>query len=205
MVWPPVIAGGLDTGSLSATAIPARMFPIRILHQHRRRPRSLFGGPHEQWALSGGDSAFRGIHGHSAQTRTGQLCDGWMVHDDAVEHGGHLSCFASHLYIDTKHQRGIALLVNVNRGQGCGHLYQLSPAMAKLLSGGTVSTPPIDHGNRASLLQLLGALVGIGIWLGWSLGRCWKWREEPVPVRKVGGCGFCWPFHRCSKACWWWH
>lgn len=106
---------------------------------------------------------------------------GWMVHDDAVEHGGHLSCFASHLYIDTKHQRGIALLVNVNRGQGCGHLYQLAPAMAKLLSGGTVSTPPIDHGNRATLLQLLGALVGIGIWLGWSLSRCWKWARGTRP------------------------
>lgn len=88
-----------------------------------------------------------------------------------------MECFGAHLYIDTKNQRGIALLINVNRGQGCGHVYQLAPAIAKLLSGGIASIPPIDHGNRTSLLQLFGVCLAIGIWLIWSFRRLWKWTK----------------------------
>ena len=42
---------------------------------------------------------------------------GWYIGQDGeIEHGGHLECFGAHLCIDTKNQRGIALLINVNRG-----------------------------------------------------------------------------------------
>jgi CubicO group peptidase (beta-lactamase class C family) len=107
---------------------------------------------------------------------------GWYIGQDGIiEHGGQLECFGAHLYMDTKHQRAIALLFNVNRGEGCGHLYQLAPTIARLLAGEAVSRPPVDHGNRALLFKLLGALIGIGIWLGWSLRHYWKWASGIRP------------------------
>jgi hypothetical protein len=94
---------------------------------------------------------------------------GWYIGQDGeIEHGGHLECFGAHLYIDTKNQRGIALLFNVNRGEGNRHLYLLVPAIAKLLAGGAALIPPTYTGNRESLMKLLGALCVIGIWFGWS-------------------------------------
>lgn len=108
---------------------------------------------------------------------------GWYVAPDrTIEHGGHLACFGAHLYMDTKNQRGIALLVNVNRGAGCGHLYQLAPAMAKLRAGGPGTRPPIDHGDRASLWQLLGAFAGAGIWVCWSGWRLRGWAKGTRPA-----------------------
>jgi CubicO group peptidase (beta-lactamase class C family) len=107
---------------------------------------------------------------------------GWFIgQDKEIEHGGQLECFGSHLYIDTKNQRGIALLFNVNRGEGSGHLYLLAPAIAKLLAGKAASIPPTYTGNRKSLMKLLGVLIGIGIWLSWSFRRLWKWTKGTRP------------------------
>ena len=88
-----------------------------------------------------------------------------------------MECFGAHLYIDTKSQRGIALLVNVNRGFGYGHLYRLAPAISKLMSGKIVTKPPVNQSYRASMLQLLGVLMAIGIWLIWSLRQLRKWTK----------------------------
>ena len=110
---------------------------------------------------------------------------GWFVgRDGEIEHGGHLECFGAHLYMDMKNRRGIALLVNVNRGEGFGHLGQLAPAMARLLAGDPVSIPPIPTGSRDSLLKLLGVLMGIGIWLGWSVRRLRTWTKGTRPVAR---------------------
>ena len=103
---------------------------------------------------------------------------GWnTVRNGSIQSSGHLECFGTHLYIDTKNQRGIALLFNVNRGFGYEHLYKLTPAISKLLSGKVVSIPPINQNYRASMLQLLGVFMAIGIWLIWSLCQLRKWTK----------------------------
>jgi hypothetical protein len=103
---------------------------------------------------------------------------GWNIGQNGeIDHGGHLECFGAHLYIDSKNKRGIALLINVNRGAGCGHVYQIAPSIAKLLSGESVSVPPIDKGNRNNLLQLLGVFIIIVIWLCWSYYKLKKWSK----------------------------
>jgi len=103
---------------------------------------------------------------------------GWNVGQNGeIEHGGHLECFGAHLYIDSKNKRGIALLINVNRGAGCGHVYQIAPTIAKLLSGESVFVPPVDKGNRNNLLQLFGVFIVIIIWLSWSFCKLKKWSK----------------------------
>ncbi|HWQ93726.1 MAG TPA: serine hydrolase domain-containing protein [Clostridia bacterium] len=37
---------------------------------------------------------------------------GWVVHPEVLEHGGHMPCFGSTLYIDKAHRRGVAVLFN---------------------------------------------------------------------------------------------
>jgi CubicO group peptidase (beta-lactamase class C family) len=103
---------------------------------------------------------------------------GWYIGQNGeIEHGGHLECFGAHLYIDSKNKRGIALLINVNRGAGCGHVYQIAPTIAKLLSGESVFVPPVDKGNRNNLLQLFGVFIVIIIWLSWSFCKLKKWSK----------------------------
>lgn len=118
---------------------------------------------------------------------------GWFVREGGViDHGGQLSCFGAHLYMDMKRQRGIALLVNVNRGEGCGHLYELAPAIARLLVGEKASLPPVDQGGRGSLLQLLGVCAGLGLWIAWSARRLWTWRNGTRPGPRGWRLGFFW-------------
>lgn len=103
---------------------------------------------------------------------------GWYIGQNGeIEHGGHLECFGAHLYIDSKNKRGIALLINVNRGAGCGHVYQIAPTIAKLLSGESVFIPTVDNGSRNNLLQLFGVFIIIVIWLSWSFCKLKKWSK----------------------------
>jgi len=39
------------------------------------------------------------------------------VRPETLEHGGHLSCFGSYLYINKVHHRGVAVLFNANHGE----------------------------------------------------------------------------------------
>jgi CubicO group peptidase (beta-lactamase class C family) len=108
---------------------------------------------------------------------------GWEAHPDALEHGGHLSCFGSYLYIDTAHQRGVAVLFNANHGERIYPLYEIAPNIANLLAGRPLARSSGEHPYRNKLIQILALLTGTGIWFIWSLLKVIRWsaRLKPAP------------------------
>jgi hypothetical protein len=106
---------------------------------------------------------------------------GWLTSSDGVlEHNGQLESYGSQLYIDLKNKRGIALLFNVNRGQGCGHLYQMAASISKLLNGEIVSKVPVDNSINTSIFQLIGLILLFFVWFYLSMKRLRKWTKREV-------------------------
>jgi hypothetical protein len=103
---------------------------------------------------------------------------GWEVRPDALEHGGHLSCFGSDLYIDTVHQRGVAVLFNANHGERLHALYNIGPNIARLLAGQPLANPSGEHPYRNKLIQTLALLTGTVIWFIWSLLKVLRWSAQ---------------------------
>jgi len=106
---------------------------------------------------------------------------GWKVQPEALEHGGHLSCFGSHLYIDTAHRRGVAVLFNANRGERLHPLYEIAPDIANLLAGRPLARSSPDKPYQNKLIQVLALLTGISLWFIWSLLRVWRWLAQVKP------------------------
>jgi CubicO group peptidase (beta-lactamase class C family) len=115
---------------------------------------------------------------------------GWVVHPGVLEHGGHLSCFGSYLYIDTAHRRGVAVLFNANHGERLHPLYEIAPNIAELLAGRHPgrSSPEKPYQNR--LVQSLALLAVIGFWSVWLLSRVWQWSSRIGPPPR-GLCFWC--------------
>jgi CubicO group peptidase (beta-lactamase class C family) len=103
---------------------------------------------------------------------------GWTVLPDALEHGGHLSCFGSYLYIDTAHRRGVAVLFNANHGERIQPLYDIAPNIANLLACRPLVRSSPDEPYRNKLIQILAALAAISAWFTWSLSRTWRWSSR---------------------------
>jgi CubicO group peptidase (beta-lactamase class C family) len=108
---------------------------------------------------------------------------GWVVHAGVLEHGGHLSGSGSHLYIDTAHRRGVAVLFNANHGERLHPLYEIAPNIAELLAGRPLGKSSPDKPYQNKLIQSLALLAVIGFWFVWSLSRVWRWssRTRPAP------------------------
>lgn len=116
---------------------------------------------------------------------------GWVAHSEVLEHGGHLSCFGSSLYIDKAHRRGIAVLFNANHGERLHALYDIAPNIANLLAGRPLIRSSPDEPYRTRLFQLVGALATICAWLFWSLART---RRLSSPVRPPAPASQFWCF-----------
>jgi len=110
---------------------------------------------------------------------------GWEVHPEALEHGGHLSCFGSYLHIDTAHQRGVAVLFNANHGERLHPLYDIAPNIANLLAGRPLARSSPDKPYQNKLIQILALLAVVSLWFIWSLLRIWRWSAlmKPPPRR----------------------
>jgi CubicO group peptidase (beta-lactamase class C family) len=106
---------------------------------------------------------------------------GWEVRPDTLEHGGHLSCFGSYLYIDTMHHRGVAVLFNANHGERLHALYDIAPNIGRLLAGQPLAEPSDEHPYRNKLIQTLALLTGTGIWFLWSLLKVLQWSAQTKP------------------------
>ena len=106
---------------------------------------------------------------------------GWEVHPGVLEHGGHLSCFGSYLYIDTAHRRGVAVLFNANHGERLHPLYEIAPNIANLLAGRPLGRPSPDTPYQNKLIQALALLAVISLWFTWSLLRVWRWSAQMKP------------------------
>jgi CubicO group peptidase (beta-lactamase class C family) len=107
---------------------------------------------------------------------------GWVVHPEGLEHGGHLSCFGSYLYIDKEHRRGVAVLFNVNHGERLYSLYDLAPNIANLLAGRPLVRSSPDEAYRNRLIQILTVLAAVSCWLVWSLSKTWRWSSKARPL-----------------------
>ena len=106
---------------------------------------------------------------------------GWEVHSEALEHGGHLSCFGSDLYIDTAHRRGVAVLFNANHGERLYPLYDIAPNIANLLADRPLARSSPDKPYQNKLIQALALLTVIILWFTWSLLRVWRWSATTNP------------------------
>lgn len=103
---------------------------------------------------------------------------GWYARDGVLEHNGQLEAYGSHLFIDSKNNRGIVLLFNVNRWIGCHHLYEMAASVSKLLNGETVSKTPVYKKNATLFKMLFGLILLISIWFYLSITRLCKWTKK---------------------------
>ncbi len=107
---------------------------------------------------------------------------GWEVRGSILEHGGHLSCFGSYLYIDTEHQRGVAVLFNANHGERLHALYGIAPNIARLMAGQPLRPPSNARPYRDKMVQIVVLLAVTGSWFFWSLFKVLRWSAGMKPL-----------------------
>jgi CubicO group peptidase (beta-lactamase class C family) len=95
---------------------------------------------------------------------------GWFVNGKDIQHGGHLACYGSGMYIDMANRRGVAVLYNANRGLSSGHLYLVATSVANLLNGHEPLTPAKDTTYRDIIVIVL---IALGAELAWMALSAW--------------------------------
>jgi CubicO group peptidase (beta-lactamase class C family) len=100
---------------------------------------------------------------------------GWFVNGKDIQHGGHLACYGSGMYIDMANRRGVAVLYNANRGLSSGHLYLVATSVASLLNGQGPVTPPKDTTYRDIIVFVLIALGTEVAWIALSARFLLPW------------------------------